>query len=422
MARVVQLTFKKQVQEWKDILLRGCEISALQKYGDAFHSQEKSVVSQAAELRAAVEDEEARAVIDQFTAAHQAMAEKYEGSLKLFTEAQGQNQHAADAMVKGQDRAPTDLIDKLVGLLAQRNQQQRRSISNESFQIGFSMLILLGMLVAVSLLVMRRINVILARVVKEISASAGQVASAAAQVSSSSQALAQGAAEHAASLEETSASTGEIASITQQNSESARQCSSLMVRAQEIGKGGRAAAAQLSETMQAIHSSSEEISKILSVIDGIAFQTNILALNAAVEAARAGEAGAGFAVVADEVRNLARRSAEAAQTTTELVTCSVASAREGRKRLEAVNHSLGQSAQIRIDVEQVANAVSKSSVEQARGVDQIAKAITDMERATQSTAASAEQGAAAAEELVAQSNALKAIVRDLTSLVSSSNV
>jgi methyl-accepting chemotaxis protein len=195
-----------------------------------------------------------------------------------------------------------------------------------------------------------------------------------------------------------------------------------MAQAQKVGKGGRAAAAQLAETMQAINASSQEISKVLSVIDGIAFQTNILALNAAVEAARAGEAGAGFAVVADEVRNLAHRSAEAAKKTTDLVSRSVASAHEGRDRLEAVNASLGQSAQISIDVQQVAGALTKGSAEQARGVDQIGKAITQMERVTQSTAASAEESAAAAEELVAQSENMHAIVRDLASLVGSSKL
>jgi CHASE3 domain sensor protein len=213
MARVMQLTFKKQVQEWKDILLRGGEASALQKYGDAFHKQEKTVVALAAELRGTVADHEARAVIDQFTAAHQGMAGKYDEALKFFTEAKGQNQHAVDAMVKGQDRAPTDLIDKLVGLLAERNEQQRRWIRSESLLIGSFLLILLGMLAAVSVSMMRRTNATLARAVREISASAEQVSSAAAQVSSSSQALAQGTSEHVASLEETSASTQEIASI-----------------------------------------------------------------------------------------------------------------------------------------------------------------------------------------------------------------
>jgi methyl-accepting chemotaxis protein len=213
--------------------------------------------------------------------------------------------------------------------------------------------------------------------------------------------LAQGASEEAASIEETSASAEEIAAMTEQNTESAHDCSKLMVRAQEIGKSGRAAAQQLGETMDAINSSSQEISKILKVIDDISFQTNILALNAAVEAARAGESGAGFAVVADEVRSLARRCAEAAAATTELVTRSVATAQEGNLKLQAVNNSLGQSAQIRIDVQTVADRVSKCSDEQRQCIQQISQAVHQLGEVAQSTASGAEESASASEELSA---------------------
>jgi methyl-accepting chemotaxis protein len=419
-ARVMQVTFKKQVQEWKDILLRGSEESALRHYADAFHEQEKSVVAQAAQLRAAVADEEACAAIDRFTSAHRAMAEKYEAALRIFEEAKGGNQHAVDAMVAGQDRGPTDLIDQLVVLLNRHNEQLRRAVRNGSLLLASVIPLLIAALAAVSLAVLRRVNGVLRHAAMEIGTTAEQVASAAAQVASSTQALAAGASEQAASLEETSATMEEMAAATNQNAEAARECSRLMVRAQDIGKGGRAAAAELAETIKSINSSSGEVSRILSVIDAIAFQTNILALNAAVEAARAGEAGAGFAVVADEVRSLAHRCAEAAKTTTELVGRDVAGAREGSTKLDRVNHSLGQSAQIRNDVQRVADTVAQCSAEQANGADQIGKAIAQMERVTQSTAASAEQGAAAAEELVAQSETMRAIVRDLVSLVGSS--
>jgi methyl-accepting chemotaxis protein len=186
----------------------------------------------------------------------------------------------------------------------------------------------------------------------------------------------------------------------------AHDCSKLMVRAQEIGKGGRAAAQQLGETMDAINSSSQEISKILKVIDDISFQTNILALNAAVEAARAGESGAGFAVVADEVRSLARRCAEAAAATTELVTRSVAADQEGNLKLQAVNNSLGQSAQIRIDVQTVADRVSKCSDEQKQCIRQISQAVHQLGDVAQSTASGAEESVSAGGELLAQAQVL----------------
>lgn len=415
-ARVMQLDFKKQVQEWKDILIRGYEASALQHYEAAFRQQAQSVSSQAAQLQAAITDDESRKIIGQFVQAHQGMMEKYEAALRLFKESKGQNQRAADAMVAGQDRQPTDLIDQLVLVLDHSNDQQSRSIKNASLFLGIAMPILIAAFAAISAVVLRRINAALSHAVREIGGSAEQVLLAAAQVSSSTQSLAQGASEHAAALEQTSSTMQEMTAATHRNAEAARECSRLMVRAQEIGKGGRAAAAELAETIQSIDSSSGEVARVLGEIDGIAFQTNILALNAAVEAARAGESGAGFAVVADEVRNLAQRCAAAAKTTTEIISRDVAGVHEGSERLERVNHSLGQSAQIRNDVQRVADTVAQCSAEQVNGADQIAKAIAQMERVTQSTAASSEEGAAAAQELVAQSETLKTIVRNLVSL------
>lgn len=416
-ARVMQVTFKKQVQEWKDTLLRGSEASALQKYANAFHQQEKAVTSQAAQLRTMVTDGDARAIIDQFTSAHEAMTAKYDAALQLFEQSNGRNQHAADALVKGQDRAPTDLIDQLVVLMSRDQQQLGRSVRSNSRAIAIVLPILIVALGAVSLVMLRRINSVLSRAAAEIRSCAEEVSAAAAQVSSSTQALAQGASEHASALEETSATMQQMTAATNQNAEAARECLRLMVRAQEIGKGGRAAATALAETIDSINSSSGEVSKVIGEIDSIAFQTNILALNAAVEAARAGESGAGFAVVADEVRNLAQRCAEAAKRTTELISRDVAGAHEGSARLEKVNHSLGQSAQIRNDVQQVADTVARCSAEQASGAEQIAKAIAQMEQVTQSAAASAEQSAASAEELLAESNRMSGVVHELSALV-----
>jgi hypothetical protein len=418
-ARTMQVTFKKQVQEWKDLLLRGSDPSAFRRYAEAFQKQQKSVAALATGLTGMVADPEARAVINQFTTAHQAMAGKYEAALNRFTETKGQNQQEADAMVLGQDRGPTDLIDKLVLLLSDRSAQRHHAVASDSLLLVLVLLTLLGTLAVASIVVARRTNTVLARAVKEIAASAEQVSSASRQISSSSQMLAQGASEHAAALEATAGAAEEITAITHQNEEAGRQCSNLILQAQEIDQGGRAAASQLAETMNGINSSSQEISKILAVIDGIAFQTNILALNAAVEAARAGDAGAGFAVVADEVRTLAHKCAEAAKTTTDLVSRSVTGAREGHVRLQAVNESLDQSAQIRSDLHQVAETVARSGKEQSHGIDEIAKSITQMERATQSTASSSEESAAAAEELAAQAESMTAVVHDLVALIGS---
>ena len=261
----------------------------------------------------------------------------------------------------------------------------------------------------------------LARTLKEISESvatgAQQVAQAAAQVSSSSQSLAQGAAETAASLEETSASTEEINSMARRNTENSRNAAGIVGHSEEKFHETNQALDEMVVAMGEISGSSQKISKIIKVIDEIAFQTNILALNAAVEAARAGEAGMGFAVVADEVRNLAQRCAQAARDTSSLIEESIAKSDGGKSKVdrvaEAIRGVTGEAAQIRTLVDEV----SVGSQEQARGLDQISRAIMQMEKTGQTTAATAEESAAAAEELTAQSATLTNISQQLHVLV-----
>lgn len=265
--------------------------------------------------------------------------------------------------------------------------------------------------------VVRQINSALRRAVSELSEGAEQVASAASQVACSSQSLAHGASEQAAALEETSASTEEIHSMASKNSENSRSAAELVTHSQEKFAQTNQSLDQSVAAMGEINAQSDKIAKIIKVIDEIAFQTNILALNAAVEAARAGEAGMGFAVVADEVRNLAQRCAQAAKDTSALIEESIARSNHGKVRVDQVASAIRAITEEAVRVKALVDEVNLGSQEQARGIEQIGKAIAQMNQVTQSTASSAEESASSAEELNAQSDTLKDIVERLTAMV-----
>ena len=255
----------------------------------------------------------------------------------------------------------------------------------------------------------------------ELREGAERIAAAAGRVTASSQSLAQGASQQAASLEETSASAQEISSMAGRNTENTRSVAEVVSASARKFQETDGALNQMVAAMREITGSSDKISKIIKVIDEIAFQTNILALNAAVEAARAGEAGMGFAVVADEVRNLAQRSAQAAHETSSLIEESIRNAAEGRGRVDQVVAAIASIRNESTRIKSLVDEVNQSSVEQARGIDQIGRAIAEMEQVTQKTAAGAEQSAAAAEELTAHSAALKQLVERLNAVAGQSS-
>jgi methyl-accepting chemotaxis protein len=263
----------------------------------------------------------------------------------------------------------------------------------------------------------RSLTGMLRQTVRELDEGASQVSSASAQVASSSQSLAQGASEQAASLEETSSSSAEITSMTRKNAENSSTAAQLMTDVDQRVAEGNRTLEEMMASMQQIIGSSDKISKIIKVIDEIAFQTNILALNAAVEAARAGEAGMGFAVVADEVRSLAQRSAQAAKDTASLIEESISTSHQGSERLQKVADVIRAITESTVKVKTLVDEVNLGSQEQARGIDQISKAIVQMEQVTQGAAASAEQGASASQELSAQAEAMHHAVGKLTQLV-----
>jgi hypothetical protein len=265
--------------------------------------------------------------------------------------------------------------------------------------------------------VLRKVSSSLRGAARALSLAASGTAAAASQIASSSQALAEGASAQAASLEQTSASSEEIGSMTRRNAENSRQAAAKVGQAAVLVAEANARLELMVASMNEINAASDKVARIIKTIDEIAFQTNLLALNASVEAARAGEAGQGFSVVADEVRNLARRCAQAAAETGGLIEESVTKSNAGKARLAQVDeavHSITESAQ---QAKALVDEISGSSAEQARGLEQVTKSISEMQRVTQASAAHAEESAAACQELHSQARSMEALVVDLRCLV-----
>ena len=248
-------------------------------------------------------------------------------------------------------------------------------------------------------------------IIGEVQGAGTHIASGAEQVSDASQSLSQGATEQAGSLEEITASIQDLASRTRHNAENATQAQQLSTGTQTAAEEGNRQMEHMVRAMTEISDSSQSISRIIKVIDEIAFQTNLLALNAAVEAARAGQHGKGFAVVAEEVRNLAARSAQAAKETAELIEGSVRKTQNGTEIATRTAQALEGIMQSVTKTNDLVGEIAAASNEQAEGIAQINQGLGQIDQVTQQNTANAEQSAAAAEELASQAAHLKQLLQ-----------
>jgi methyl-accepting chemotaxis protein-1 (serine sensor receptor) len=449
-ASAMLVGFKTQVQEWKNTLLRGKDPKQLERFWTAFQKQEKEVATQAAQLLKSLPEGEARRLVDEFARAHAEMGSGYRKAYQAFTAADFDSA-VGDAAVKGMDRAPAALVDKVAENIASLSAEHLKASNAQGRRaalLSVGMMLVAAALAAVMVVVMSRstvgpirhavkvaeavasgdlstrievrrsdeagqlltalkvMNVQLASIVSTVRNSSDSIATRSSQVAAGSADLSQRTEQQASALEQTAASMEELGATVRLNAENALQATSLAAEASNVAARGGQVVGEVVQTMKGIHESSQKIADIIGVIDGIAFQTNILALNAAVEAARAGEQGRGFAVVASEVRSLAQRSATAAKEIKTLIGTSVERVAEGSALVDRAGSQMGEVVTAIRRVTDIVGEISGASAEQSQGVGQVGEAITQIDQVTQQNAALVEESSAAAESLKVQAQHL----------------
>ncbi|MGM0454098.1 MAG: methyl-accepting chemotaxis protein [Thermodesulfobacteriota bacterium] len=343
-----------------------------------------------------------------------------EGMEKISSAALAGQTGVAGYVYKGDSKiagfAPVELTGWSV--IATQNEDEFLGAANQiRYFIGMMIAAFLVLTLVVVYFFANSISRPIMRTVEGLNKGADHVASASTQMASTSQSLAEGSSEQASSIEETSSSLEQMAAQTRQNADNAEQADMAVKDSGKMVESGVEAMGRMSKAINEIKESSNETSKIIKTIDDIAFQTNLLALNAAVEAARAGEAGKGFAVVAEEVRNLAQRSAEAAQNTSQLIEKSQVNADNGVSVSDEVAKQLQSIQESSSKVNTLIAEITAASKEQAQGIEQVNTAVSEMDKVVQQNAADSEESASAAEELSGQAEEMKTMVSELETVI-----
>ncbi|MGJ9417816.1 methyl-accepting chemotaxis protein [Massilia sp. CMS3.1] len=447
-------TFKTQIQEWKNTLLRGKDDAQRAKYWKAFQDSEGKVARQSKELIAALPAGAQRDLIEQFDRAHTQMGQDYRKGYAAF-EAAAFDSAAGDVAVKGKDRAPSELLvkarEQIVSSTTQSvanadaSSKRATMLSMLAMLIGSAAAIAAGFVLSRSIIrplnhavkvattvaagdlraqidvqsndetgqllgALKAMNTSLTQIVTKVRSGAETIALASGEIARGNMDLSSRTEQQAGALEETASSMEELTSTMKQNADNARQANQLAISACDVAQKGGKVVERAVTTMGSISESAKQIVDIIGVIDSIAFQTNILALNAAVEAARAGEQGRGFAVVASEVRNLAQRSATAAKEIKLLINASVERVEAGSVLVNEAGTTMTDIVTSVKRVMDIIGEISTASSEQGAGIEQVNHAVTEMDSATQQNAALVEEAAAAAQSLREQTMALNQVV------------